>query len=134
MVDCNDWTRLGQSVALNYGKPELAPELFNLGFYARAPSDKGPKLPSESSVDPAKSPPACNDAGNSFRLGCRQSDFFRKMPLDFVAQGFEHSWNGHNHGYAVVVGQSNQIARTDFITEYDGSLQKYGNKESHGLA
>src|SRR5215510_6329946 len=114
MIDGNNRTCLGESVSLNYCITELAPKLFKLRFDARSPGDKGPEFPTESSVDPAKSPPACNDARNPLCPWSGQPNFFREMPLDFVSQGFQHSRDGHNYRYPVVVGQSNEIAETDF--------------------
>src|SRR4051812_3487519 len=58
MVDADQRRRLRQSIALNDGVSQAAPEFFGFGVESGAACDKRPELPSKLAADSAEDPPA----------------------------------------------------------------------------
>src|SRR5215472_4976029 len=58
MVETHQRSSFGKPITLNYSEPESSPELFVIVIEGGPAADDRPKLPSESGMDTAKTPPA----------------------------------------------------------------------------
>ena len=57
MIDADDGSSLGETVALNNGEAQTRPECFGFAIERRAAGDEGPEFPTHLAMNAAEDPP-----------------------------------------------------------------------------
>src|SRR5664279_4745548 len=98
MVQADQRSRFGQSVALDHGVSQAMPEFFGLAIKRGAAADHGPELPSELAAQTAKGPPApqkmlapgCGVAGSKI-LAAAINGTVLEIAFDLLLQRLDHA-------------------------------------------
>src|ERR1019366_9626321 len=138
MVQADQRSRLGQSVALDDGVSQAMPEFFGLAIESGATTDHGPEFPSELAAQIAEGPPAPQKVlalGRFVARGKILADAsVLKIAFDLLLQRLNHARDRHQHGDAFPANRCHDFGWVECVFEHDSSAEQRGKKNSQELS